>query len=159
MKIQLFIAFTCFVLSSMLQKGESQNDPTSQPTSQPTNQPSTNQLQLTRANTDPNNISLGNPDLKPSFTNSLNVNYNSYKVLSNRSIYVYGSYSYTTNPIINSNTFNPTLNFRTYQSVNLKDKNSNNFYLYGGYNKKITKWELNIGVNINTDANVYYSYV
>ena len=123
-----------------------------------TNQPGVDQLQPVRANTDPLNISLGNPDLKASFTNSFNVNFNSFKVLSNRSIYAYGSYSYTVNPIVNSTITNDK-NASTYQSVNLKDKFSNNYYLYANYNRKITKLELNIGFNLNTDANVYYSYI
>ena len=124
-----------------------------------TTQPGVNQLQVMRINTDPQNISLGNPNLTPSFTNSFNMNFNSYKVLSSRSIYAYGSYSFTTNPIINSTITNTSTNVSTYQSVNLKNKNSNSYYIYGGYNRKITKYEFNIGLNINTDANVYYSYI
>src|SRR5690606_38482842 len=41
-------------------------------------QPSIDQLQPVRTNTDPLNITVGNPDLDPSFDNSLQVFYYSY---------------------------------------------------------------------------------
>ena len=122
-----------------------------------TNQPSTDQLQPVRVNTDPQNITLGNQDLKPSFNNSISFNYNTYKVLSNQAFYIYGSYSFTTNPIVNSTNTDITTNVNTYQSVNLKNHNSTNFSTYMYLNRKIQKWDLNIGANLGTNGNVYYS--
>src|SRR5690606_16812218 len=60
-----------------------------------TSQPSLQQIQPVRVNTDPLNITLGNPDLGPSFNSRFILNYNSYKVLSDRSIYLSASYNLT----------------------------------------------------------------
>ncbi|SEL00768.1 CarboxypepD_reg-like domain-containing protein [Olivibacter domesticus] len=119
-------------------------------------QPNINQIQPVRVNTDPLNIVLGNPDLKPSFTNRFNMSYYSYKVLSNQYINFYGSYSFTTNPIV-SNTVTDASGASTYRSDNLKDKNTANFYggMYAG--KKIKKLDLQVGLNLGTNGNVYYN--
>ena len=52
-----------------------------------TSQPSIQQLQPTRTNDDPLNINIGNPNLKPSFTNSMNLDYYNYKVITETDIY------------------------------------------------------------------------
>ena len=49
----------------------------------------------------PLNITQGNPGLKPSFTNSLQVNYNTYLQDHMRSIMLFGNYSNTRNSISN----------------------------------------------------------
>ena len=76
--------------------------------------PTIDQLQPVPIITDPLNITLGNPDLTPSFTNRFSVNYNSYKVLSGQSVYMYASYSRTSNPIVS----NLVTNFKTGKSIN-----------------------------------------
>lgn len=121
-------------------------------------QPTLNQLQPVRINSDPLNIILGNPDLKPSFRNSFNLYYNSYKVLSNRSIYLNGSYSTTHNAIVN-NTTTDAAGKSTFQSVNLIDKNPTNLFFYGGYDQKIPGTELNVGINVNANANTYFNMI
>src|SRR5690606_6612319 len=63
-------------------------------------QPSIHQIQPVRVNDDPLNIVLGNPDLKPSFTNRVNLSYNSFKVIGNQYFYFSGSLSNTNNPIV-----------------------------------------------------------
>ncbi|MEH6308064.1 outer membrane beta-barrel family protein [Olivibacter sp. CPCC 100613] len=119
-------------------------------------QPTINQIQPVRVNTDPLNIVLGNPDLKPSFTNRFNLSYYSYKVLSNQYINFYGSYSFTTNPIV-SNTITDSVGKSTYQSANLKGRSTANFYggMYAG--KKIKKLDMQIGLDLSTNGNVYYN--
>ncbi len=119
-------------------------------------QPNIDQIQPVRVNTDPLNITIGNPDLKPSFTNRISSWYNSYKVLSGQSIYIGGSYSTTSNPIIN-NTMTDSAGRSIYQSINLNGKQTANFYLYGGYNQKIKFLDVNAGSNINANGNTYYS--
>ena len=119
-------------------------------------QPNIDQIQPVRVNTDPLNITIGNPDLRPSFTNRFSTYYNSYKVLSGQSIYISGSYSTTSNAII-SNTMTDSAGKSIYQSTNLHGKQTANFYLYGGYNQKIKFLNLNGGLNINANGNTYYS--
>jgi len=67
-----------------------------------TTQPTIDQIQPILINTDPLNEFIGNPGLRPSFTNSLNLFYNSYKVLNQQNLFISGSYALTSNPIVNS---------------------------------------------------------
>ncbi len=123
-----------------------------------TSQPSISQIQPVRVNTDPLNISLGNPDLKPSFTNRFNVSYSSYKVLSDQSVWINGSYSFTANAIV-SNAVTDSSAKSTYQSVNLHGETPSNFYLYAYFDKKIKKLDLNVGLNVSTDGNTYFNFI
>jgi hypothetical protein len=91
-----------------------------------TTQPTIDQIQSVRVNTDPLNITLGNPDLRPSFTNRISVNYNSYKIISNQYIWVGGSYSRTINPIVRNVSTDDLTGVSTYQSSNLKGHQTSN---------------------------------
>jgi hypothetical protein len=121
-----------------------------------TSQPTIDQIQPVRVNTDPLNIVLGNPDLKPSFTNHLSFYYYSYKVISGQSIYLNGSYSRTINPIVSNVVINAD-GGSIYQSSNLKGKQTTNFNFNSGFNKKIEKWDMNAGLNLGTNGSTYYN--
>ena len=120
------------------------------------NQPTLEQVQPIRVNTDPLNISLGNPDLKPSFRNSLNLNYNAYKVLTSQSMYfgVYGGF--TANPIVSDVVTDALTGKSTFRSVNIGDKLPSNFGLYGNFGRKIKP--LDLGVNLGADVSLNSSY-
>lgn len=119
-------------------------------------QPQVSQLQPVRVNDDPLNIVVGNPDLKPSFTNRFNVSYNSYKVLSGESLFVWGSYSNTINPIV-SNVMTDSLGASVFRYDNLNDRNNANFNFNGSYRRKIEKLNTNIGFGFNGGGNVYHN--
>ncbi|MCZ4223896.1 outer membrane beta-barrel family protein [Pedobacter rhodius] len=121
-----------------------------------TNQPSLDQIQPIRVNTDPLNITLGNPELKPSFRSSLNVRYNTYKVLTSQSLYISGYYSFTNNPIVN-NVFTDAAGKSTYQAVNLTDKVPANFSVYSSIDRKILGITMGLGFNMN--GNNSYNYI
>ena len=123
-----------------------------------TTQPSLDQIQPVRVNTDPLNITMGNPDLRPSFTNGFGLSYNSYKILSSRYIWLNGGYSFTMNPIV-SNTTTDLAGKSTYQSINLTDKNTSNYYFGASIDNKVKSLDLSIGVSVNTNGNTYYNYV
>lgn len=123
-----------------------------------TSQPSIDQIQPVRVNTDPLNITLGNPDLKPSFRSGFNVSYNSYKILTDQYIYVSSNYSFTTSPIV-SNTRTDAAGKNTYQSVNLTDRNPYNFSFYGSSSRKIKSIALNIGLDFQINGNINYNMV
>lgn len=123
-----------------------------------TSQPSIDQIQPVKVNTDPLNITLGNPDLKPSFRSNFNASYNSYKVLSDQYIYMSGSYAMTSNPIVN-NTSTDAAGKNTYQSINLTDKTPYNFSFYTRTSRKIKSLDLNIGINLRMNGNVNYNMV
>jgi len=123
-----------------------------------TSQPSIDQIQPVRVNTDPLNITLGNPDLRPSFRSNLSASYNSYKVLTSQSIWLSASYSFTSNPIV-SNVFTDTVGKSTFQSVNISDKMPSNFYFYGNFGRKIKGIDMYVGLYANANGNTSYNYI
>nr|MBC7612022.1 TonB-dependent receptor [Pseudopedobacter sp.] len=123
-----------------------------------TSQPTVNQLQPILDNSDPLNITLGNQALGQAFNNRFNIGYNSYKVLSNRSIYMGASFSYVGKAIVNSVTTDEG-GKSILRYINLTDKRPNNFYLYSGYNKKLGKSKLNLNAGLNANGNTYYSMI
>lgn len=123
-----------------------------------TTQPSINQIQPVLENTDPLNISLGNPDLKPAFGNRINASYNSYKVLSSEYINIGGSYTVTFDQIVSSRIINAG-GKSSFQSVNLTDKKPFGYNLYTYYGRKVKKLDANVGFDAGAYGSTYYSYV
>lgn len=109
-----------------------------------TRQPSLEQIQPIRENTDPMNIQIGNADLKQEFRHNISLNFSDYKVLTSRSVWVSGSFSFVDNAISSSSTVD-SVNRRTNQYVNV-DGNYN-LNLWMGYWFQIKKWKLNVGIN------------
>ncbi|GAA4314928.1 outer membrane beta-barrel family protein [Compostibacter hankyongensis] len=70
-----------------------------------TQQPSISQLQPVPDNTDVLNIQVGNPDLKPSFSNSVRLHYNSFNQENFSGIFSSLNFSTVSNQIVNSTTF------------------------------------------------------
>ena len=85
-----------------------------------TSQPSLTQLQPVPDVSDPLNIVVGNPDLKPTFTQSLNVRFSNYNTSRQQSISAMLNGSYALNTIVNYTETNPTTGGRTttYRNVN-----------------------------------------
>lgn len=67
-----------------------------------TNQPSITQLQNVLDVSDPLNFSIGNPELQQEFTHNLNLNYNTFNILTFKFIAANLSYTATNNKIVNS---------------------------------------------------------
>lgn len=109
-----------------------------------TTQPTIDQLQPLKNNNDPLNVVIGNPNLKQEFRNSFNLSFNNYKVFSQRSIYI-GTYFTSTNNAISSGYTIDNLGKRTTQYRNVNGNYSGN--LYAGYNIKIPKTQINVGVS------------
>lgn len=119
-------------------------------------QPGIYDIQPIRNNTDPLNIYIGNPSLKPSFNHRLNASYQTYKVLNSRYFFIDGSYSFTENSFVNKSTTD-SVGKTTYQSVNLSDKRPNNYNMYFNFSRKIGPINGGFGGGIN--GNTYYNYV
>jgi len=122
-----------------------------------TTQPNIDQIQPVRVNTDPLNIQVGNAALKPSFTNTYRISYNSYKVISNQYIWISGSYSTTSNPIVSNVTRDTTTGISTYQSSNLKNKSTSNFWVNSYFERKIPGVGINAGFELSGNGNTYYN--
>lgn len=120
--------------------------------------PTLDQLQPIKNNNDQLNIIVGNPGLKPSFTNNFNMWYNSFKVVSSQYIYLSGNYSYTTNPIVSDVTYAPN-GGSVSQYSNLPGRRTSNFGLWGNFDKKIEKLDMNAGIGMNANGNTYYNLV
>lgn len=112
-----------------------------------TQQPSLNQLQPLRNSTNLFNQFIGNPDLKPSFTNSINIGFNSYDFISG--VYKYMSlYTRTTqNAIINKQLIDATTGKRINQPVNVDGNYSIGFW--SGFGRKLKKLNLDVDINPN----------
>lgn len=121
-----------------------------------TQQPSISQLQPVLVNNDPLNIYVGNPDLRPAFNNRFSMNFYNYKVLSQQSFYAYGSYSFTSNPIVTNVTTNAA-GVNTYNYFNLKTATSN-YYLSAEYSAKFKKWDLQYAFGPNVNGNKYVNF-
>ena len=122
-----------------------------------TTQPTIDQIQPVLVNTDPLNITLGNPDLTPSFRHNFGLNFNNYKVLSGQSYYVGANFSLVTNPIVSNITTSSTGKTTSIYS-NLGGKEPINFNLYSNFNQKIKKIDLNVSLNVNANGNTSYNY-
>jgi hypothetical protein len=124
-----------------------------------TNQPTVEQLQPVKVNTDPLNVPLGNPNLKAAYTSNFNFYYNSYKMISNQSLYVYGSIDFTNNQIV-SNTETDSKGKSIRQSVNLKEKTPINYNVNGGFSRKIKALaNLELGLGLSASGGSGYNYV
>ncbi|WP_448699721.1 outer membrane beta-barrel protein [Mucilaginibacter sp. AW1-3] len=124
-----------------------------------TTQPTIDQIQPVFTNTDPLNLTLGNPNLRPSFNNSFNFYYNTYKVLSDQYFYISGSYSFRVNPIVSNTVTDYTTGKTVYRYSNLTDRNSSNFSLYSNFGRKVKALgDINLGLNTNINGNISYNY-
>lgn len=124
-----------------------------------TRQPGIDQLQPLKVNTDPLNIIEGNPNLKPSFNSNINAGYNSYKVMSGQSIYVGANYGFNSNAITSSSITDVTTGKSTSQSINLPGKTPVNYGVYIYLYRKIKLFDMNIGLNGNTNGSTNYNLV
>ena len=117
-----------------------------------TSQPSISQLLDIYDDSDPLNISRGNPGLKPSFTNSLNIFFNGYQQSHMKTEMTFLRFTTTRNSISNMVTYDEQTGGRTTRPENI---NGNWNINWGGiYNMAIDT----AGVwNINTFTNVGYS--
>lgn len=125
-----------------------------------TRQPTIDQIQPIVINTNPLNVTLGNPDLKPSFNNSFTLNFNSYKVLSNRSIWVGANYTTISNPIVGNVNTDTKTGFTTNRYVNLPGETNSNYYAYGQFSVKLKfLFDFDGGIDLNTNGSTYYNMV
>jgi len=121
-----------------------------------TSQPSIDQIQPVRTNNDPLNITKGNPDLTPSYNSRFNASYNSYKVLTDQSIYASASYSFTSNPIVSDRSYDAG-GVSTTQSINLGGKMPSTYSAYLDGSQKIKWIGLTADAGLNTSGGTSYA--
>jgi len=118
-----------------------------------TTQPTINQLQPLRNNNDYFNQYIGNPDLKPSFTNSFRVSHSSYNFLKEFSTYQFLNVRVTSNAITNNRIINVDSGKTTSQPINTNGNISINFYSGVGF--KIKKIDTRINFSPQISYNKY----
>ncbi len=113
-----------------------------------TSQPSTAQLQPIVTTSDSINFQVGNPDLKPSFNNSLRVLYTSFDPFTQRVIFATLNGSYTGNDIVSSITQNAN-GGRTTTYANMGGTYNLSGYFNYGFPLKSPKSNLSFQTNID----------
>lgn len=85
-----------------------------------TSQPSMSQLQPVADMSDPLRVVIGNPNLDPTFSHSMNVRFQDFNMEAQRSIMVMGNFSLTQNSIVSKTTFDSSTGGQvtTYENVN-----------------------------------------
>ncbi len=93
-------------------------------------QPSMENLLPIVDNSNPQNIRMGNPGLRPSFSHNIRLMYNTYNAESQRGIFTHFSYQMTQNSISNSRTYNEQTGGWTTMPKNING-NWNTFGMFG----------------------------
>jgi hypothetical protein len=119
-------------------------------------QPTVNQLQPVRDNTNPNRISLGNPNLKPNYVHNAFISYNSYKPVSGR--YIWSRLSQT----ITQNAFTSSVDFDAFGRTSTKTVNTNgnaytNLSFGGGF--PVYKQIVTLNPNLNAGYSKFNNFV
>ena len=116
-----------------------------------TKQPTIDQLQPLRNNQDFFNQIIGNPDLKQSFTNSINISHNSYSILTETQFYQSISLRSTSNLISYNKDIDPESAKTITKPINTNGNFSGNFYF--GYGFKVKKIDLYVNLNPTLNYN------
>ena len=117
--------------------------------------PSLDQLQPIKVNTDPLNIYIGNPALKPSFSHGFDLSYGSWKMFSERFIMVGINGGFTQNSFATLNIIKEAV--RTTQTVNTNGVNNFNFYMW--YSRKLKKANIDLGISPNINFNSFVDFI
>lgn len=120
-----------------------------------TRNPNLQQIQPFIDNTDPLNITIGNPNLKQEFRHTFNINASEYKILKSRNIYMGGNFSIVDNAISNAS-FVDSLGQRINQAINVNGNYNGN--LWSAYRFEVApSW--NLGFSFNPNISRYINYV
>lgn len=99
--------------------------------------PTVDQLQPVQDNSNPNFIRMGNADLEPDYSHSVNLNYNMWKGLSGFYVYSGANYTLDQNAFSTSTTYDPVFFRTTSQAINID--HADYFSFYGGSGFPIPK--------------------
>ena len=122
-----------------------------------TSQPSMTDLLDIVDDSDPLNITMGNPGLKPSFTNSLRVFYNNYIQSHQRAIMAHLNYSTTRNSISNMVTYDEQTGGRTTKPENINGNwNISGAFMFNTALDSIGYWTISTYTNVRYNNYVGY---
>ena len=123
-----------------------------------TSQPSISQLLDITDNSDPLNISMGNPGLKPSFTQNFRLFYNNFVQNHNKGIMTFVNFSTTNNSISNKVTYDEKTGGRITRPENINGNwNAMGAFMFNCSLDSAGIWNINTGAHAN--YNNYVSYL
>lgn len=111
-------------------------------------EPSIQQLQPVVDNTDPFNISLGNPNLEPAYNHRINLNFTTFDPAKFVSFFAFITATYTKNAIANAQTVDEATFARITQPVNVDYAQSLNGNINFGFPIKRINSRFNIGPTV-----------
>lgn len=121
--------------------------------------PTIQQLQPTQDVNNFPNISIGNPNLRPSYQHSLRLNFSKFDPVTFISFFSFINATYTTDAITNSQTFSVVDSTRT--TITRPVNVDNNINLSGNFNASfpISKWysRINVGFNVRGQQSINIS--
>lgn len=118
--------------------------------------PSITQLQPVRDNTNPNFINIGNPNLLPTLSHHVDLNFNSWKSISGNYFWLGLSFLQTNNDIINSTSYD-SIGRTISKPVNINGNYTTNGYL--GYNLPLFSRKFSMQPNIDVSYSNNKNYV
>ena len=118
-----------------------------------TSQPSISQLLNIVDDSDPLNVSMGNPGLKPSFTQNFRLFYNNFVQNHNKGVMTFINFSTTNNSISNKVTYDETTGGRITRPENI----NGNWNVMGAFMFNCSIDSAGVW-NINTDTNLGYNH-
>lgn len=121
-----------------------------------TNQPSLTQLQPVLDQSNINNQTIGNPDLKRSYTNNINLSYFSTKILAQRNFFALLNAQVVNNSIVNYDSILPSRVILS-KPVNVNGAYRINGTINYGFGVKQIYSRFNFGLNGSINNNISYS--
>ena len=122
-----------------------------------TSQPSMTDLLDITDDSDPLNISKGNPGLKPAFTNSFRLFYNNYIEKMQRAIMVHANFSNTRNSISQMVTYDPVTGGRTSRPENINGNwNASGGFMFNTALDTLGRFYTNTSTDLNYSHRVSY---
>ena len=122
-----------------------------------TSQPSMTDMLPITDDSDPLNISMGNPELKPSFTQRFELRYSNYVQKHMRTIMAFINYSNTSNSVSNMTTYNEQTGGRTTKPMNINGNwNIRSAFMFNTALDTTGVWNMSSMTNISYQNHASY---
>jgi len=121
-----------------------------------TKNPTLAQIQPFIDNTNPLDITIGNPNLQQEFTHNFGFSFSKYQVIKSKNIYISANYNFTNNAIVYASIYDKANAKNINQAINV-DGNYN-FNMWSSYGFELAE-SFNLNINFNPNINRYINFV
>ncbi len=118
-------------------------------------EPSVEQLQPIVDNSDPLNVYIGNPDLRPEYTHGFNIHFMSFDQFTFTNIFGMVDARYTTNKITNQRSIDESFR-QSIKPINVEDDFNVRSYIGFGTPLRFIKSRININTNLNFNRSLLF---